>query len=362
MKAYNSIKFAIIMAACVMCSCAGTGSKDKAAAGVSAGQKDTRLISKLSPVYGMEFKQGSSFDVTCELAGGAKADSIVLDMAGKRIGKLGENGYRVDLSRSYPVGGVKYRITAYKDGLKESRTAEFTVLPLAAPVMYGYRVVRTFNHDPEAYTQGLLWDKGHLYESTGLLGGSSLRRTELSGKVIDRTPLNEDYFGEGLALLGGKFYQLTWQNGKILVYDAATLKQTAEIDRPGEGWGLTTDGKDLYLSDGTEKIYVLDPQTFKKVRTIEVYTDRKKVQYINEMEWINGEIWANIYTTDTIIRIDPQTGAVKGVVDMHGLLSPSDRTASTDVLNGIAYDKAARKIYVTGKNWPKLFEIEVFKK
>ena len=164
------------------------------------------------------------------------------------------------------------------------------------------------------------------------------------------------------ALLDGKLYQLTWQNNKAFVYDLETFDKVGEFDYSGEGWGLTTDGKHLYMSDGSEKIYVLDPETFRRIRTIEVYTDQSKVAYVNEMEWIKGEIWANVYMTDTIIRIDPQTGAVTGAIDMSGLLSEADVTPATDVLNGIAYDARTGRIFVTGKNWNKLFEISVHPK
>ena len=155
---------------------------------------------------------------------------------------------------------------------------------------------------------------------------------------------------------------LTWQNNKAFVYDLETFDKVGEFDYSGEGWGLTTDGKHLYMSDGSEKIYVLDPETFRRIRTIEVYTDQSKVAYVNEMEWIKGEIWANVYMTDTIIRIDPQTGAVTGAIDMSGLLSEADVTPATDVLNGIAYDARTGRIFVTGKNWNKLFEISVHPK
>ena len=170
-------------------------------------------------------------------------------------------------------------------------------------------------------------------------------------------PLDDSYFGEGLALLGGKLYQLTWRSNKGFVYDLKTFERVGEFGYGGEGWGLATDGTSLYQSDGTEKIRVIDPETFRTVRTIEVCTDRSRVPYINELEWIDGELWANVYTTDTVIRIDPRTGAVVGVIDLAGLLSPADVTAQTDVLNGIAYDAKTGRIFVTGKNWNKLFEI-----
>ena len=171
--------------------------------------------------------------------------------------------------------------------------------------------------------------------------------------------LDDNLFGEGLALLDGKLYQLTWQNNKAFVYDLETFDKVGEFDYSGEGWGLTTDRKHLYMSDGSEKIYVLDPETFRRIRTIEVYTDQSKVAYVNEMEWIKGEIWANVYMTDTIIRIDPQTGAVTRSDRHERTALEADVTPATDVLNGIAYDARTGRIFVTGKNWNKLFEISV---
>ena len=233
----------------------------------------------------------------------------------------------------------------------------------AEPKTYTYRIAATYPHSTGAYTQGLQYVDGTMWEGTGQHGESVVRKTDLAtGKteVMARLPRSE--FGEGITLLGGKLYQLTWQNNKALVYDLNTFDKTGEFDYGGEGWGLATDGEVLYMSDGTEKIRVLDPATFRPLRTIEVYTDRNKVMYVNEMEWVRGELWANVYTSDNVIRIDPQSGAVLGVIDLGGLLSPADIDATTDVLNGIAFDPATGRIFVTGKNWNKLFEIEVVKR
>lgn len=237
--------------------------------------------------------------------------------------------------------------------------------PLAAapPRAYTYKVVATYPHDPTSYTQGLLWHEGHLWEGTGLNGQSALMQVRLAdGKILRREALDARYFGEGLALLGGKFYQLTWQDGVAIVWDAATLKEVRRFDYAGEGWGLATDGAMLYMSDGTENIHVVDPQDFSRKRTIPVYTDKGPVPYLNELEWVEGELWANVYTTMVIVRIDPLSGHVKGIIDLSGILPEADITPQTDVLNGIAYDAATKRVFVTGKNWTKLFEIEVLPK
>ncbi len=174
--------------------------------------------------------------------------------------------------------------------------------------------------------------------------------------------LDDKYFGEGIALLGGKIYQLTWLEGEALAYDAATLKRTGEFAYQGEGWGLTTDGKLLYMSDGTSEIRVVDPSDFSIKNSFEVSLGGRRVNMLNELEWIDGHIWANIYMGNSIVIINPGNGNVEGVIDLTGLLPLADYAPDTDVLNGIAYDAAAGRIFVTGKKWNKLFEIEIVEK
>ena len=334
---------------------APSGREASAGAGLS-------VIGSVSPVYGHTVRQGDVQRIAFALKDGARADSVVLSIGERRIAALDTAGYDYAVAKDHPAGRLIYRLTAYLDGRSESRTGEFTVLAAEAPSLYGYRVRNVFPHDRGHYTQGLLWHDGCLYESTGIEGRSALYKIDLaSGEALKTEPLDAELFGEGLALLDGKFYLLTWQNNKALVYDAGTFEKTGEFGYAGEGWGLATDGRYLYMSDGSEKIHVIDPEGFRRLRTIEVYTDRSKVPYINEMEWIDGELWANVYTTDTIVRIDPRTGVVTGIVDMSGLLSEADIDATTDVLNGIAYDAENDRIFVTGKNWNKLFEITTVK-
>lgn len=225
---------------------------------------------------------------------------------------------------------------------------------------YTYVVRNTYPHLTTSYTQGLQYVDGVLWEGTGQHGESVLQRVDLqTGKaeVVARLPRSE--FGEGIALLDGKAYQLTWHSNKAYVYDTKTGEKLREHNYPGEGWGLTTDGQKLYMSDGSEYIYTLDPATFRREKRTAVTFEGEAVQYLNELEWIDGKIWANVYTTDTIAIINPTTGVVEGVVDLTGLLPAADVTAKTDVLNGIAYDAASKRIFVTGKNWDKLFEIEI---
>lgn len=223
---------------------------------------------------------------------------------------------------------------------------------------YRYKIVNTFPHDPQAFTQGLEFHDGYLYEGTGLKGRSSLRRVELrTGRVVQIHRLPSEYFGEGITILGDKIYQLTWQNGVCFVYDKRTFRQITQFRYDGEGWGLTNDGKHLIMSDGSETITFRDPDTFVEVRKITARAQGKPVKNLNELEYIDGEIWANIWYSDIIARIDPSTGIVKAWVDMEGL--PVKNRDIEAVMNGIAYDRQNKRIFVTGKNWDKLFEIEL---
>lgn len=236
--------------------------------------------------------------------------------------------------------------------------------PVTPPVKeYTYRVKATYPHATDAYTQGLLWSEGLLWESTGQEGHSRIQKINLDNnrtEVVARLPKSE--FGEGLALLGGELFFLTWQSNTAHIYEAKTGKKLREIRYPGEGWGLTSDGKRLYFSNGSANLYTLNPATFQRERTVTVTYEGRPVDFLNELEWIEGRIWANVYTTDRVMIINPENGVVEGVIDLGGLLSQSDYTAQTDVLNGIAYDREQKRIFVTGKNWPKLFEIELVEK
>ncbi|MBX3010360.1 MAG: glutaminyl-peptide cyclotransferase [Caldilineaceae bacterium] len=229
-----------------------------------------------------------------------------------------------------------------------------------APRRYTYEVVQSFPHDPQAFTQGLLFDEGLLYEGTGLYGRSSLRRVDLtSGTVLTTVTLPERFFGEGITIVGDQLYQLTWREQTGFIYDKTTFKLLQEFTYPTEGWGITFDGTRLIMSDGTARLYFWDPVTLADVGFLDVYDDQGPVTQLNELEYIEGEIFANIWQTDRIARIDPSSGAVVGWIDLTGLLPEAERTVATDVLNGIAYLPAEKQLFVTGKLWPRLFEIRL---
>jgi glutaminyl-peptide cyclotransferase len=232
-----------------------------------------------------------------------------------------------------------------------------------APVQ-SYKIVATYPHDPKAFTEGLEFKDGFLYESTGLNGESSLRKVNLTtGMVLKNLPLSTLYFGEGITFFGPRLYQLTYHNGITFVYDPATLEKKPEtFHYMGEGWALTHDAKHLIMDDGSAALRILDPVTFGELSRLTVREGTRPVADLNELEYIEGEIWANIWMTERIVRIDPRSGQVNAWVDLTGLRKTAGCTEDCDVLNGIAYDAARKRIFVTGKRWPKLFQIEVVPK
>ncbi len=220
------------------------------------------------------------------------------------------------------------------------------------------RVLAAWPHERSSFTQGLLWHGGVLYESVGQYGSSGLLRVELeSGRALERTDLARRFFGEGLALAGDRLVQLTWREGKAFCYNAADFTPLGELDYAGEGWGLTFDGHSLWMSDGSDTLTVRDPATLHVRRQVRVTLDGRPRDYLNELEWVDGKIYANVWQSDTILRIDPASGRAEAVIDASGLLSTEERNG-TDVLNGIAYDPARQVFFITGKLWPKLFEVK----
>ena len=227
---------------------------------------------------------------------------------------------------------------------------------------YKVKVVKEYPHDTGSYTQGLFFYKGDMYESTGQYGSSTFRKVDLAtGEPLEKLDFNRKYFVEGSVVLGDNLYILTWESRVAFIYDANTLEYRATYSYPREGWGLTTDGKELIASDGSSKLYFLDGD-YKLQRAVDVKLDGRPVRNLNELEYIDGKVWANVYTTDLIVIINPSTGAVEATVDCTGLLPAKLREPRTDVLNGIALDPATGKIYLTGKYWKRLYEIELVEK
>ena len=229
--------------------------------------------------------------------------------------------------------------------------------------VYGYRIVNTFPHNTESFTQGLIMNNGVLYESTGLNGRSAIKIVNLkTGETIKSRKLPDKFFGEGMTIVDNKIYQLTWRSKKGFVYDKDSLEILRTFSYQTQGWGITYDGKYLILSDGSDILYFMDPKSFVVVGKLEIYDDKGKVSKLNELEYINGKIYANIWGKDLIARINPQTGHVSSWINLEGLLSDEDKKKRVDVLNGIAYNPENKTLLVTGKLWPKIFEIEITKK
>jgi glutaminyl-peptide cyclotransferase len=226
---------------------------------------------------------------------------------------------------------------------------------------YGYKVVHAYPHDPEAFTEGLFYLDGYLYESTGLEGHSSVRKARLeTGEVVEKHDLPPEYFGEGIINWKNDLIQLTYKSEKGFVYDLATFGVKRMFEYPGEGWALTEDGKQIIMSDGTPQIRFWNPETLAETARVTVTDNGQPVKNVNELEYVKGDLYANIWTTDRIAIINPATGAVKGWIDLTGLLDASERASGqVDVLNGIAYDAKGDRLFVTGKKWPKLFEIKL---
>ena len=258
------------------------------------------------------------------------------------------------------VGKNIFHVIIYKNDKKQRKEAEVFFLSDIIPKQQSYKIINIFPHDRDAYTQGLIFYNDILYEATGIKGESSIRKTKLeTGDIIRSYTISSTIFGEGITIFDEKIIQLSWQAGVGYIYELETFKKIHEFRYITEGWGLTNDDEHLYMSDGTNKIYILETQSYSIIDQIEVCDNEVAVNHLNELEFINGEIYANIYMTDKIARIDPKTGKILAYINLKNILPISERDADTDVLNGIAYDKINNRLFVTGKKWSKLFEIEI---
>lgn len=287
-------------------------------------------------------------------------DSVVYYINEVKIGSVKGNEKLSFALNNQKLGNQTIKALVYFEGQNIDITSGFSIYASAEPKILNYKIVNTYPHDINAYTQGFEFYNGVLLEGTGQRGESTLRKTDYkTGNVIEQIKLEDKYFGEGITVLKDKIYQLTWQEKTGFVYDAKTFKLEKTFSFETEGWGITNDGEKLYMSDGTEKIYILNPETLKVEDYINVYTNGAKIEAVNEMEWINGKIWANIYQKDAIAVINPKTGAVENVINCSELKSKVTQHPEIDYFNGIAYNPATKTYFVTGKNWDKTFEIIV---
>lgn len=369
---YHNSLFSAILMLLIVCivSCSGkAGKKEPLQNSTAVTEKSDaalQLIKIVSPDEDAGFKLHQSIKVS--LAPEDKntmPDSVIVYFNGNRITSLRAEPWECTISPSYTVatGRKSLKATSYKGGKPQNTVTRFTIIYSdLIPGRYSYKVIHTYPHNRDAFTQGLVYDNGVLFEGTGQETGSSLREVELeTGKVLRQRDLNDSLFGEGITLYKNLIYQVTWKSKIGFIYDKSDFKELNKIYYATQGWGLTTIDDKIVMSDGSNILYFYEPDMFTVVSKIEVYDNEKKVDQLNELEYINGEIWANIWMTDTIARIDPLSGKVLAYVDMRNLLAKSDRTEDTDVLNGIAFDKTQNRIFVTGKLWPKLFEIKVVK-
>lgn len=349
----------IVVFTCCYFSCEESAT-DKLKRSGKSPQKSTKNFSLTSPAGFPQKPVGSIIPITLKNNTGVQTDSVLYYINNELIHKSTDiQSYQWD-TKSNRLGKSYIRVEAWAEGKKEVNSKSLILLSDKAQELIPYTLLNTYPHDKKAYTQGLEYRDGVLYESTGTYGESDLRTVDLkSGEVIKLHKLNDERFGEGLTLIDDKIIQLTWRSREGYVYDKNSfeLLKTFQYQKSDEGWGLCYDGKQLLKSDGSEKIYFLDPNNFTEVGHIEVYNHQGAIKNLNELEYVDGYLYANVYGADQIIKIDPATGKLLQVIDLRGILKDEDKHPDIDVLNGIAYNHDKKTWYITGKHWPKLFEI-----
>ncbi len=360
------IVVSLLVVEAISCSGRSSGNRGSVPSEAPVPDEDERqkIISVTSPSNYDKFVFGDVIDVAVSLEKpNRRPDSVVVTVDGNRFGALLAEPWDIAINSTELVtlGRKTLKVSAYIEG--KARTSVSRVIYLYSdvePKHYGYEVVNVYPHDSKAFTQGLFFDSGKLYEGTGQEGSSSLREVDLlTGNVERQLNLESNLFGEGITMYNNLIYQVTWTSNVGFVYLKDDFKLVRKIYYQSEGWGLTTVGDKIVMSDGTSTLWFYDPDVFSVVYKIEVCDDKGAVEQLNELEYINGEIWANIWMTNRIARIDPKSGRVTGYIDLSGLLDDTRTDTDLDVLNGIAYDSENGRIFVTGKNWPKLFEIRV---
>ncbi|MCX6167583.1 MAG: glutaminyl-peptide cyclotransferase [Sphingobacteriales bacterium] len=318
----------------------------------------------LSPEAGTSVSVGDEVKLQLRFPDGKSADSVVYFVDDKRFSAVKDSQLVVFPTATAKIGSRLFTAKVYSGGEAQELSTNVIIKPAQAPEQFSYKVLATFAHDTSSYTQGLEFHDGIFYESDGEYGSSSLRKVDpKTGKVLKKQDLANEVFAEGLSILGDKLVQLTWKENVGLIYNKNSLVLQGQFSYQNsrEGWGLCNNGERFYKSDGTNQIYFLNKDTYQEEGFIEVYNNQGPVDQLNELEYVAGKIYANVYQSDKIVIVDPKTGAVTGEIDMSGILQPKDSYANTDVLNGIAYDSATKKLYVTGKNWAKLFQIALVK-
>lgn len=309
---------------------------------------------------------GQKATITFEQVKGNKIDSVHLYINNKRL--AGDNNSITINTSDFGVGKHAVTALAFYPGKVKRINNYIEVFANKTPSLYSYKIINTYPHDKNAYTQGLEFYDGFLYETTGRKGQSWLRKIDLSsGKVMEQKDLSDTYFGEGMTIFGDVIYWLTWQSGKGFMYNLSDFKEKGEFkyNKSIQGWGLTHNDAELIKSDGTNKIWFLDPATQKEKYSIQAYTNKVSLEKLNELEWVEGKIYANYWQKPLIAIINPKNGVVDGIINLKGLVAEMKKTQKLvdedDVLNGIAYDSKNKRLFVTGKHWSKLFEIELIK-
>ncbi|MFW5835340.1 MAG: glutaminyl-peptide cyclotransferase [bacterium] len=317
----------------------------------------------ISPSDGEVFSAGDIIEIDVSLDEDAgRVSSSELKVDNENVSCSGDIPGVISWDSSgQPVGNRRLRlIVDFEDGNQDIYSLSIVFKSDIVPDVYTYRIINSYPHDMKAFTQGLVYESGYLYESTGQYGRSTLRKVDLeTGRILRSLNLDRELFGEGLCIHDDKLYQLTWKSRVGFIYDKETFDVLRKVAYESEGWGLTSDGQNLLKSDGSNYIYVLEPQYFSETDRIEVYDNEGRVGNLNELEFIDGKIYANVFGTDEIVIIERETGKVTGIIDLTGLLDRRYRHPDLDVLNGIAYDSGNDRLFVTGKNWPRLFEIEM---
>ncbi|WP_240768704.1 glutaminyl-peptide cyclotransferase [Olivibacter sp. XZL3] len=348
----NKILLLALAALCSVAACNRDKSNDSSSRSLS--------FSTVEP--GSLINRGDSVSLQLSLPHGVSFDSVVYLLNDKPYITVKDSADVWLKTDSLGMGSQLITANVFRDGQSESASTNIVVVAAKMPEQYSFSVVNTFPHDAKAYTQGLEYHDGFLYESTGQRGKSTLRKVELkTGKVVQKIDLPAKYFGEGMTFVGDKIIQLTWEEGVGLVYDRNSFEKVGEFPYQAskEGWGLCFDGERLIKSDGTNRLYFLNKDTYREEGFIEVYNSKGPVDKLNELEYVDGKIYANVYYSDVIVVIDPHSGQVEAEINLIGLLPQKDVTEDTNVLNGIAYDRQGKRLYVTGKNWDKLFEIKL---